>query len=75
MEGLVIVLNGEEARTAAWNGRVESTLAAPRDEAELRTAYAAAATRVRGLISANGREAVLGWVQSGLPTKIEHDQH
>ena len=75
MEGLVIVLNGEEARTAAWNGRVESTLAAPRDEAELRTAYAAAATRVRGLIAANGREAVLGWVQSGLPTKIEHDQH
>ena len=50
---------------------MERILAAPRDEAQLRAAYAACAARVRALIASHGRETVIGWIQSGLPPEID----
>ncbi len=74
VEGLVVTLSGEPTRPAAWNADVERMLAAPSGEAELRTAYAAAAARVRDLIARHGREVVLGWVETGLPAAIARER-
>jgi stage II sporulation protein D len=71
VEGLVVTLSGESLPVAAWKPDVERILAAPGGEAQLRTAYAAAAGRVRNLIAGHGREVVLGWVQTGLPAGID----
>ncbi len=71
VEGLVVTLGGENVGPAAWTPQVERVLASPRDETQLRAAYAASAGRVRELISRHGRETVLGWVVSGLPAGID----
>jgi len=71
VEGLVVTLGGENVGPAAWTPQVERVLASPRDETQLRAAYAAAAGRVRELMARHGRETVLGWVVSGLPAGMD----
>jgi stage II sporulation protein D len=70
VEGLVVTLSGENTGPAAWTPDVEHTLAAPPDQARLRAAYAAAATRVRALIARHGQAVVLGWVETGLSEDV-----
>jgi stage II sporulation protein D len=72
VEGLVVTLSGEPTHPAAWTPDMERILAAPRDEAQLRAAYAGAAGRVRNLIARRGQAVVLGWVETGLPADIDH---
>ena len=74
LEGLVVILAGEQTERTAWHSDVERTLVTPRDEAQLRAAYAAAATRVGGLIARYGRRTVLAWVHSGLPPEVERGE-
>jgi stage II sporulation protein D len=71
LEGLVLTLGGEPLRPGPWNPDVERVLAAPRDQAQLRAAYAAAAGRVRRLIAEHGKTVVLGWVETGLPAALD----
>ena len=72
VEGLVVTLSGEPTQPATWTPDMERILAAPRDEAQLRAAYAGAAARVRNLIARRGQAVVLGWVETGLPAGIDH---
>jgi stage II sporulation protein D len=69
-EGLVAALIGDSAGEVNWTPQTARMLDAPRNQQELREAYAACASRVRRLIRENGRAAVLGWVETGLPANV-----
>jgi hypothetical protein len=45
-------------------------LRAPQSEKELRRAYLEAQTRVSQLARQHGKDALIGWMQNGLPTEI-----
>jgi len=69
-EGVVLYLS--QARAASGDASIsleqlERMLAAPRSEAELRQAYAAACARVAGLVERHGLPTVLQWIERGLP--------
>jgi stage II sporulation protein D len=74
-EGLVLYLT--EPNSTAKVGAifpapsdVEKTLRAPAGEAELRQAYAASRARVAELARQHGKDALLAWIQNGLPLKL-----
>jgi stage II sporulation protein D len=72
-EGLVLYLaqpNTEPTRSASFGadpGALDKLLSAPAREQALRQAYAEAETRVAHLVSQNGRETVIRWLQEGMP--------
>jgi stage II sporulation protein D (peptidoglycan lytic transglycosylase) len=71
-EGLVLYLSqpGDAAKSvgAFENGdALNKALHAPATELELRQAYQEAQARVAMLVTQNGRETVIGWLQDGLP--------
>jgi len=73
-EGLVLYLtgSGSDAKPSAGFADVaalEKALRAPASEAELRQAYAAARARVAQLAQQHGKQALLDWVQNGLPAE------
>jgi len=74
-EGLVLYLSapGKVALTqaaAADTAALERSLRAPQSEEEMRKAYAQARALVAQLAEKHGREALLAWVQQGLPPDI-----
>jgi len=74
-EGLVLYLTSPKPQTIAGNHfddvtALEKALRAPASEEQLRAAYAEAANRVAQLARQHGKEALLDWVQNGLPTEI-----
>jgi stage II sporulation protein D len=69
-EGLVLWLtepSGELVRAALDLGAIERSLTRPASEAELRQAYHDARSAVGRLVQQHGRDAVLAWLQKGLP--------
>jgi stage II sporulation protein D (peptidoglycan lytic transglycosylase) len=74
-EGLVLYLAETNPQTGSGNhfedtAALEKALRAPASEEQLRTAYAEAQSRVTQLAREHGMEALLYWVQDGLPTEI-----
>jgi len=71
-EGLVLCLsqpNGSPRTRSNFDtvAALEKALRAPENEQQMREAYADAQTRISKLIAQNGREAVIQWLQEGLP--------
>ena len=74
-EGLVLYLTGPGGTAASASGfedlaSLEKALRAPQSEGELRRAYAGARARVAQLAQQNGKDALLNWVQNGLPPEV-----
>ncbi|MGC2109412.1 MAG: SpoIID/LytB domain-containing protein [Candidatus Korobacteraceae bacterium] len=74
-EGLVLYLSGSTAGSVsaaafADLASLERALRAPQSEEELRRAYAEARTRVAQLAQQHGKDALLDWVQNGLPPDL-----
>ena len=69
-EGLVLALTGGATGEASWTSQTARMLDAPRNQQELREAYAACASRVRHLMRERGHATVLGWVEMGLPPEV-----
>jgi hypothetical protein len=74
-EGLVLYLTAPNASSKASENfddlkSLEKALRAPASEEELRHAYAATRERVAQLARQHGKEALLGWVQNGLPAEL-----
>jgi len=68
-EGLALYFDGSPAAAAERNmsdAEMERGMTSPRSQAEQQAAYAAARARVAGLIREHGKEAVLGWLSSGV---------
>lgn len=71
-EGLVLYLaqpNGASHASATFDNvaALERTLRAPANEQEMRSAYADARARVAKMVTQNGRETVIRWLQEGVP--------
>ena len=74
-EGLVLYLAGPNPPTSAASSfedvaALEKALRSPASEEQMRAAYAEAQRRVAQLARQHGKEALLGWVQNGLPTEV-----
>jgi stage II sporulation protein D (peptidoglycan lytic transglycosylase) len=73
-EGLVLFLsNNGAAGTAAvrmTDEQIEAVLRQPRNREEVQKAYAAAQSRVAGLVEEHGKETVLGWLVGGIPGDV-----
>jgi stage II sporulation protein D len=74
-EGLVLYLTApntasKKSEDFADLNRLEKALRSPTSEEELRRAYAEAQGRVAQLARQHGKEALLGWVQNGLPGEV-----
>jgi stage II sporulation protein D len=74
-EGLVLYLtapNDAGPRVVKSDDTIslEKSLRTPQSEQELRHAYAEARERVSQLAKQYGKDALLGWVQDGLPTEL-----
>lgn len=74
-EGLVLYLAGPNVPSSSGArfedmAGVEKALRAPQSEEELRRAYAEAHARVAQLAQQNGKDALLDWVQNGLPGNV-----
>jgi stage II sporulation protein D len=74
-EGLVLYLTAPNASSRPGENvddlkGLEKSLRAPASEEELRHAYAGARARVAQLARQHGKEALLGWVQNGLPANL-----
>jgi len=71
-EGLVLYLsrpaNTPEAASAfATDDALNKALRAPASEAEMRRAYSVARARVAAMVAKSGKDAVIQWLQEGLP--------
>ncbi len=74
-EGLVLYLtapntSSQPSENFADLKTLEKALRAPASEEELRHAYAAARARVAQLARQHGKEALLDWVQNGVPPEL-----
>jgi stage II sporulation protein D len=74
-EGLVLYLTAPNQPANAVVGSVdvsslENSLRAPQSEQELRSAYAGARARIAELAQKHGKDALLDWVQNGLPPDL-----
>jgi stage II sporulation protein D len=74
-EGLVLYLSSPSGGAARGGGfedvaLLEKTLRAPQSEEELRQAYTEARARVAHLAQQHGKDALLEWVQNGLPAEL-----
>jgi len=71
-EGLTLYLadNPEPQAGELPPAKLEDVLAHSHDRNELQMAYSTAKLNVATLIQHNGKEAVLGWLSTGLPTEI-----
>ncbi len=74
-EGLVLYLAGPKAQVSSGNtfedvAALEKALRAPVSEEQLRAAYVEAQNCVAQLAAQHGKQALLDWVQNGLPTEI-----
>ncbi len=74
-EGLVLYLAGPNPQTSASTGFedaavLEKALRSPASEEQMRAAYAEAQRRVAQLARQHGRQALIDWVQNGLPTEV-----
>ncbi len=76
-EGLVLYLTAPARATspqaAVDAAALEKSLRAPQTEQELRSAYADAQALVTRLAELHGKDALLEWVQNGLPADIIHN--
>lgn len=78
-EGLVLYLAGPNSAAPGGTGfediaSLEKALRAPQSEEELRQAYSQARARVSQLAQRNGKDALLDWVQNGLPANLIANQ-
>ena len=76
-EGIVLFLsnsNGAGTTAAAMTDEeIEAVLRQPRNHEEAQKAYAAAQSRVAGLIEERGKETVLGWLSGGIPGNVRRN--
>jgi stage II sporulation protein D (peptidoglycan lytic transglycosylase) len=77
-EGLALYLTQPESAKQPGNSRdiavLNRALRAPASEAELRAAYAEAYARIAELAHQHGKEALLDWLQNGLPPELTADR-
>ncbi|MEZ5351696.1 MAG: SpoIID/LytB domain-containing protein [Bryobacteraceae bacterium] len=66
-EGLVLYLENPSTSTASPS---DASLRDAASEAGMRAAYRSAKGRVGALVARYGRDAVLGWLSSGLPSEV-----
>jgi stage II sporulation protein D len=73
-EGIVLFLSNSGAAgtapVAMTDEQVEAVLRQPRNRDEAQRAYAAAHSRVAGLVQERGKETVLGWLSGGIPSDV-----
>jgi stage II sporulation protein D len=73
-EGIVLYLSnlnvGADVTAAMTDEQIEAVLQRPRNRDEVQKAYAAAQSRVAALVQERGKETVLGWLGSGIPSDI-----
>ncbi len=74
-EGLVLYLTDPKFQSSSGShfedaAALEKALRAPASEEQLRAAYAEAYARVAQLARQHGKEALIDWVQNGVPTEI-----
>lgn len=74
-EGLVLYLTSPDQAVRQSAALVdtlalEKSLRSPQSQEELRQAYAEARVRVAQLAQQHGKDALIGWVQSGLPPEL-----
>jgi stage II sporulation protein D len=72
-EGLTLFLSDPDRHEAPVNmsaQEIEAGLEHPTSRESLERCYAAARSRVAGLVEQNGRETVLQWLASGLPPSL-----
>jgi stage II sporulation protein D len=72
-EGLVVYLGGDPppAKEVTMTGtQIDEAITSRRSEAEMREAYAEAATTVRDLDRRNGRKQLIAWLRDGLPENL-----
>lgn len=69
-EGLVVALTSGAADEVNWTPQTTRMLDAPRNQRELRLAYAACSSRIRRLMREHGRANVIGWVETGIPANV-----
>jgi stage II sporulation protein D len=73
-EGIVLFLSNTGAAGTAAVGmtdeQIEAVLRQPRNRDEVQKAYAAAQSRVAGLVQERGKETVLGWLGGGIPGDV-----
>lgn len=74
-EGLVLYLTSPDANPRGRRANIdvvalEKSLRSPQSEPELRQAYAEAQARVAQLAAQHGKDALLDWLQNGLPADV-----
>jgi stage II sporulation protein D (peptidoglycan lytic transglycosylase) len=74
-EGLVLYLAGPKIETSSHHhfedtAALEKALRTPASAEQMRAAYDEAYARVAVLARQHGKDALLGWMQNGLPTEI-----
>jgi stage II sporulation protein D len=73
-EGIVLFLSNPSATAIAavamTDEEIEAVLRQPRNRDEVQKAYVAAQGRVAALVQERGKEAVLGWLGSGIPGDV-----
>lgn len=73
-EGLVLYLANPDAVIAESGGmtdaEIETALRKPASREQMQKAYAAAQSRVSGLVQQRGKETVLGWLSGGIPGDV-----
>jgi stage II sporulation protein D len=80
-EGLVLYLAGPKPAQSGTRqsfddaSALEKALRSPVSEEQLRAAYSEAYARVARMAQEHGKEALLGWLQNGLPTEIATEMH
>ncbi len=77
-EGLTLVLaepDRQQEPVMMDLRQIEAGLENPASRESLERCYAAARTRVAGLIATNGRKSVMGWLSLGLPGASQPPQH
>jgi stage II sporulation protein D len=74
-EGIVLFLASpnatETAAVSLTDEQIEAVLRQPRNRDEVQKAYAAAQSRVAGLIQERGKETVLSWLGGGIPGDVQ----
>jgi len=73
-EGIVLFFSNANGRNSAavemTDEQIEAVLRSPKSRDEVQKAYAAAQSRVTGLMQQYGNGAVLGWLSSGIPGDV-----
>lgn len=69
-EGLALWIEQPVVHPAKLDARTGQRLLAPKDEQDLREAYANARAAMAALVARHGRATVMGWLETGIPRGV-----